>query len=197
MRFTIVFLNFIFCFSLADAQADIKAMLKQIAKLEIYIQDVEKGYKIAQAGLTTINEFKHGEFNLHNLFFSSLKTVNPKVLKYERIAEIIADQISIIHQFETLSKINSSLTVSEIEYISKVYDHISAECEKDLNALISVLTNGELEMNDQERIERIDRIYMDMKEKTAFTTSFSSKTNRICLERTGQENEPNILKTLE
>ena len=191
------FIGFIFCFSFVHAQADLKAMLKQIAKLEIYIQDVEKGYKIAQAGLTTINEFKHAEFNLHNLFFSSLKSVNPKVLKYERIAEIIADQISIIHQFKTLSKINIPLTALEIGYIARVYDHISAGCEKDLNALISVLTNGELEMNDQERIHRIDGIYLDMKEKTAFTTSFSSKTNRICLERTGQENETNILKTLE
>ena len=191
------FLGFILCFSFAHAQADIKAMLKQIAKLEIYIQQVERGYKIAQAGLTTINQFKNGEFNLHNLFFSSLKTVNPKVLKYERIAEIIADQISIIHQFKTLAKINSPLTASEIDYIARVYDRISAECEKDLNALISVLTNDELEMNDQERVKRIDGIWLDMKEKTAFTTSFSSKTNRICLERTGQANEINILKILE
>jgi hypothetical protein len=182
---------------MAESQADIKAMLKQIAKLEIYIQEVERGYKIARAGLTTINEFKHGEFNLHNLFFSSLKTVSPRILKYERIAEIISDQISIIHQFKGLSKINTPLTASEIDYIARVYDHISVECGKDLNALISVLTNGELEMNDQERIKRIDRISLYMKEKTAFTTSFSSKTNRICLERTGQANEINILKILE
>ena len=105
MKRILFFISYMFCFCMAEAQSDIKAMLKQIAKLEIYIQDVEKGYKIAQAGLTTINEFKHGEFNLHNLFFSSLKTVNPKVLKYERIAEIIADQISIINQFKTISKI--------------------------------------------------------------------------------------------
>ena len=37
--------------------------------------------------------------------------------------------------------------------------------------MISVLTNGELEMNDQERIQRIDKIYMDIKEKIAFATS--------------------------
>ena len=63
------------------AQSDIQAMLKQIAKLEIYIIDLEKGYKIAREGLTTIGEIKKGEFNLHSLFFSSLESVNPVVAK--------------------------------------------------------------------------------------------------------------------
>ena len=64
--------------------------------------------EIARDGLTTIHEIKNGEFNLHNLFFSSLKTVNPEVAKYSRIAVIIADQVSIIGEFKSLSKIKTS-----------------------------------------------------------------------------------------
>ncbi len=195
MKRILFFISYMFCFCMAEAQSDIKAMLKQIAKLEIYIQDVEKGYKIAQAGLTTISEIKHGEFNLHNLFFSSLKTVNPKVLKYERIAEIIADQVSIINQFKAILKKPNFFTDSEITFAQNVYENMYEECNKNLKEIISVLTNGELEMNDQERIQRIDGIFLDMKEKVAFTNAFTNKTENIKLER--QINEKNILKTLE
>src|SRR6202790_2696983 len=84
------------------AQSDIQAMLKQIAKLEIYIVDLEKGYSIAKEGLTTIGEIKNGEFNLHSLFFNSLQKVNPSVAKYSKIAEIIADQIAILSDFKPM-----------------------------------------------------------------------------------------------
>src|SRR6202035_4749485 len=91
--------SFTLCGSL-NAQGDIQAMLKQIAKLEIYIVDLEKGYRIAREGLTFIGEIKKGEFNLHSLFFSSLQSVNPSVAKYSKIAVIVADQLSIVSSFK-------------------------------------------------------------------------------------------------
>ena len=87
MKRSIIFILVILCSGFAHAQSDIQAMLKQIAKLEIYIIDLEKGYKIAQEGLTTIGEIKKGEFNLHSFFFSSLESVNPSVAKYSKIAD--------------------------------------------------------------------------------------------------------------
>src|ERR1700688_4752996 len=91
-------------FGSVHAQADIQAMIKQILKLEIYIVDLEKGYKIAREGLTTIGEIKKGEFNLHNIFFSSLQSVNPSVAKYSKITEIILDQLSVVSNFKSLIK---------------------------------------------------------------------------------------------
>jgi len=179
----------------ARAQSDIQAMLKQIAKLEIYIIDLEKGYKIARQGLTTIGEIKNGEFNLHSLFFSSLKTVSPAITKYSKVAEIISDQLSIVNQFKMILK--RPFTPTEIAYITSLYNHMSDECSKDLDALVAVLTDGELEMTDDERIKRIDGIYRDTKEKYAFTSSLTIKTNHLITERNKISNEMQILKTLE
>jgi len=184
----------------AKAQSDIQAMLKQIAKLEIYIIDLEKGYKIAREGLTTIGEIKKGEFNLHSLFFSSLQSVNPSVAKYSKIAVIISDQLSIISAFKILIQhLNNSdkLTNAELQYIETVYSNMSDESLKTLNNLIAVLTDGNFEMTDDERIKRIDGIYDDMEDKYAFSQSFCGKANQISLLRSDDVNEFGLLKVLE
>jgi|SRR5580693_7000674 hypothetical protein len=191
------------CFALCSApkaQSDIQAMLKQIAKLEIYIIDLEKGYKIAREGLTTIGEIKKGEFNLHSLFFSSLQSVNPSVAKYSKISVIISDQLSIISSFKTLIQyLNKSgkLTNSEMQYVETVFTNMVNECTKSLNALIAVTTDGTLEMTDDERIRRIDGIYNDMEDKYAFTQSFTSKAGLLAEQRNDDANEYGLLKVLE
>jgi hypothetical protein len=182
------------------AQSDIQAMLKQIAKLEIYIIDLEKGYKIAREGLTTIGEIKKGEFNLHSLFFSSLQSVNPSVAKYSKIAVIISDQLSIISSFKSLiQQINNSgkLTNAEMQYVQAVYSNMSDESMKTLNSLIAVLTDGNLEMTDDERIKRIDGIYDDMEDKYGFTKSFCVKAGLLVDQRNDETNEFGFLKALE
>ena len=183
-----------------EAQEDIQAMLKQIALLGVYVKDLENAIDIAKEGLTTIGEIKNGEFNLHSLFFSSLQKLNPSVAKYSRIAEIISDQLAIVSNFKNLIKrLNSSgrMTTSEITYISSVYDNISRECTKSLNDLISVTTDGKLEMTDDERVRRIDGIWAGMKDKYAFTQDFTTRVDKLSSERDTEIEENELLKTLE
>ena len=181
----------------AEAQSDIQAMLKQIAQLEIYIVQLEKGYKIAREGLTTISGIKKGEFSLHSVFFSSLKTVNPAIAKYSKIAEILSDQASIVHLFKNLSKIKAGLSNAEAVYIKQVADQLSVECSKDLNALMDVLTDGKIEMTDDERIKRINHIWQDMNEKKAFALGFTNKAGSLITERKNQRFEMSLIKTFE
>jgi hypothetical protein len=200
MKRTMIFILVILCSGFAHAQSDIQAMLKQIAKLEIYIIDLEKGYKIAQEGLTTIGEIKKGEFNLHSIFFSSLESVNPSVAKYSKIAVIISDQLSIISTFKSLIQhLNNSgrITNAELQYVQAVYSNMSDECTKTLNALIEVTTDGTLEMTDDERIKRIDGIYEDMEDKYAFSQRFCAEATGVYFLRTDETSEYGILKALE
>ncbi|HMH35210.1 MAG TPA: hypothetical protein VK543_19375 [Puia sp.] len=193
----------ILCVALAsnqvNAQSDIKAMLKQITLLGIYIRDLEKAIVIAREGLKTIDEIKHGEFNLHNMFFSSLRSVNPAVVKYSKVAEIIVDQLAIVSDFKNLlDRLNSSgkITKAELSYVTAVYSHISDECSKSINDLIEVTSDGKLEMTDGERIKRIDGIYSAVKDKYAFTKSFTSNADRVARERIREPIENQLLKSL-
>src|SRR6266496_5059543 len=81
-----------------------KYLIQQIAALQVYLSYVEKGYGIAKKGIDVIQEFKNGEFNLHEAFFNSLKTVNPTVKNAAEVTEIIALQLSIVNQFKAAIK---------------------------------------------------------------------------------------------
>src|SRR5450755_5113933 len=69
--------------------ADLKSMGKQIALLQLYIGWIDKGYSIARSGLNLIGEIKQGDFNIHNVFFSSLGDVSPIIRRCARVAAII------------------------------------------------------------------------------------------------------------
>jgi hypothetical protein len=182
------------------AQSDIQAMLKQIALLAVHVKELENAIDIARDGLTTINEIKHGEFNLHNIFFSSLQSVNPAVAKYSRIAVIITEQVSIISDFKDLLQRltnDKSITGSELLYIQSVYSHLTDECSKTINDLISVTTSGKLEMTDDERIRRIDLIATDMNDKYTFSRQFVYNADKLLNERTNDELDHKFLRSLE
>jgi len=198
-RLFIILTSFILC-GTARAQSDIQAMLKQIALLAVHVRELENAIEIARDGLTTINEIKHGEFNLHNIFFSSLQSVNPTVAKYSRIAVIIADQVSILTEFKSLIqrlKSNREITPLELSYVESVYTNMAEECSKSISDLIAVTTNGNLEMTDDERIKRINVIAADMNDKYTFCRQFTSGADKLMNERTTDEQDLRLSKSLE
>jgi hypothetical protein len=183
-----------------SAQADIQAMLKQIALIAVHVQELEKAIEIARSGLATIYDIKNGEFNLHSLFFSSLKSVNPAVAKYTKIGEIIQDQGLILSEFQQLiHRLASSKTISSatLSYVNTVYTHMTDECSKTLNDLMVVTTGDALEMTDDERITRIDGMYRDMQDRSAFTVQFSSAATNLVRESEKESSEIKALKILE
>src|SRR5450631_2488296 len=99
--------------------ADLKSMGKQIVLLQLYIGWIEKGYNIARSGLTLIGEIKQGEFNLHNVFFSSLSSVNPAIRRYSKVAAIIDYELSVIRELNKIPAIKN-LTSSEMAYLLTV-----------------------------------------------------------------------------
>jgi hypothetical protein len=172
-------------------KTQIKYLISQIAALEVYDSYLNKGYSIAQNALTSIYDFKKGEFNLHNAFFSSLKAINPDVAKYGRIADIISYQQAIIRNFKQILQ-TKNMSASEMSYLQSVYNNMTGECTKSLNELIGVITADTYTMKDDERVKRIDAIYDDMKDKYAFSQSFSSEAKLLANQRTSDQNEINM-----
>jgi hypothetical protein len=164
-----------------------EALLKQIAALQIYIGYAQKGYSVAKKGLNTIGDFKRGEFNLHTDYFNSLKTVNPKIKKYARIAEIISLQVKIIKSYGGIYRQvqqDDLFHGDEVDYIKRVFDRLIENCDDNLEELITIVTDGKLEMKDDERMKRIDAIYQNMLENRTFCESFSNQTRLMSLSRT-------------
>ncbi|RKD15296.1 hypothetical protein BCY91_06110 [Pelobium manganitolerans] len=163
-----------------------KYLLQQIAALQVYIGYAKKGYNIAKEGLTTIGGFTRGEFNLHTDYFNSLKSVNPEIKRYAKVADIIALQIKIVKNYnQTYRRLNSSDAFSndELAYISRVFNRLLDDCAKTLDELITITTDGKMEMKDDERMGRIDLLYMDMQDKFTFSQSFSNDATSLATSR--------------
>ena len=157
-------------------------LLKQIAAFQVYIGYAQKGYAIAKKGLNVIGDFKRGELDLHLDYFNSLKAINPKIKNYFRVAQIIALQVKILKSYSrTMRYVNQNdlFHGDEVAYVKRVLDRLLKDCDATVGELTAVLTKGELELKDDERLERIDALYQNMRESQSFCEDFSNQTRMM------------------
>lgn len=163
-----------------------KYLLQQIAALQIHLESIKKGYRIARTGLQAVSDLKNGEFNLHSLYFQSLKKVNPTIRKYGRIAEISATQVKILKDYKALKdriQADGMYSRAELDYIDRASGSILDNCEQVISDLIDVVSDGKLELKDDERLERIDQLYNAMQENADLSRSFSYEVMGISQNR--------------
>lgn len=195
MKKTVLLLGAVFLFasSLQAQQAKQKRMLLlQIAALRTYVDYAAKGYKAVKSGLNFISDAKKGEVNLHSDYFTSLASVNPKVKNYSRVAEIIALQIKIARTYKkTWDAVRQGdlFYGSELEYIERAFGRLLDSCSDNIDTLFLVAASTELEMKDDERIERIDRLYESVKEDYSFCEKFSSELKVLAISKAKEKND--------
>lgn len=200
----IVFILLVFCSVIAKAQTwdewfkqkqtQKKYLLEQIVAFEEYLKDIQKGYAVVSSGIQTVKDITNGEFNLHNVFFSSLGTVNPTIKDMAAVADIIAMQAAIIRKFKTVT--NAGGSPDETAYIGRVYQNLTNACITDINMLLNVLTDHVLQLNDEQRIARIMDIHQSMQDKYVFAQSFVQQASMLSLERMKEQSDINTSRQL-
>lgn len=176
-----------------------RMLLQQIAALQTYIGYAQKGYSVAKKGLGAISDFKRGEFNLHGDYLTSLKQVNPKIKKYAKVAEIIALQIKIIKNSNSLYRQTQQDDLfygDEVDYIKRVFERVLENSDDNLDELLTIVSDGKLEMKDNERITRIDIIYQNMLDNYTFSESFNNQTKLMALSKAMELKEAKTSRVL-
>ncbi len=176
-----------------------KYLKQQIAALQVYIGYAKTGYKIVNKGITTIQNIKKGDFNLHRDFITSFKSVNPRIKGYAKVADIISYQLRIIKQTKEMflgAREAGQFTANEMNYCSMVIGNLLNSSLDNIEELITIITNGELSMKDNERIKRIDALYLDMQDKYSFVSSFSSAMGLLTVQRMRELHDVDISKKL-
>jgi hypothetical protein len=182
-----------------NSQDLITTMTEQVAKLELCLSEAKKGYGILQTGLTTINQIKKGDFDLHSLFFGALQKVNPAIRSYGKIADMIAMQVQIISGCkQTLQQAvtGSMFGPGDLAYLSRVFTNLSALTVQDIDELTGIITDGDWSMSDDERLARIDQLYAKVTDKYDFLRSFSSHVQADAAIRLNQRNSLQFLSNL-
>jgi hypothetical protein len=180
-------------------KTQIEYLVNQIGALEVYAGSLEKGYDITHSGLTAIHNIKKGDFSLHTEYFNSLSQVSPQIKAYWKIADIIQTEILIVRACTSegmLLKGARLFTDEEIRYVTSVLTGVLDGCGDLTSQLIDLVTDGKLQMKDDERLSRIDEVHVAIKDREKFVLSFSEGTKMLALQRAKEENDVKVLHRL-
>jgi len=181
------------------AQTKFQTMMNQITGLETYLKSIKSVYSTTSNGLNTIHDAKNGSFTLNQNYFNSLKNVSPAVKNNPKIKAIsdLQQQIqTTINNSLSWQQSKGQLSSDEINYMKLVYNNLLTECNKDLSALTTVVTDGKVQMTDKARIDKIDSLYKDMQQKCSFAQSFSNKAYDMANSRITDKSSNQSLQTL-
>ncbi|HWZ35205.1 MAG TPA: hypothetical protein VNW51_03555 [Mucilaginibacter sp.] len=202
----VIFLLCAFSFRPAQAQVstgqDMQQLLYDIEKLTQFkaiLSDMEQGYSILTQGYQQVKDLAQGNFNLHSVFLNGLMLVNPEVAKYARVADIVADEVSILSEYKKAYQRfqnSGSFNAGELDYLARVYAQLTNAALNDVNELANVITASKLRMSDDERLSAIDRIYASSSDKLSFLRDFNRRTSVLLVQRQREQNEVNNLKSL-
>lgn len=183
----------------AQQQKRLQLFAKQILLLKTMYSDLKKGYKIVQNGLDLAHQFKNGEFSLHEEHILSLSKINPVIAKsgyveailaYDKAMEqVIADQRS---EQDKAGDYPADLKKD----LGKAADGLTAAKDADAVTLEKLLTPGELQMSDEERMEQIGQLYLRASQRYTDCRWLVNATRKIYAGRRQQQQDDQILRDL-
>lgn len=162
---------------------------QQIGELQIYLSVLEKGYGIVESGLNTIRGIQSGEFNLHDNFYTSLRTVSPAVAGMSEAAGVIALQAAMVERFSSaLARYRGSpgLRPDELAYLTALYGEVVKEGLADVTLLGQVLTDNTLEMSDDERMEKVLEVDNRARRRYRATVEVTDAADAMVMQRKGR-----------
>lgn len=164
--------------------------VEKLTQLKSILEDMKKGYQVISQGYTAIRDISQGNFSLHQVFLDGLLLVKPEIKNYYRVADIISSQKDILSEyryaFDRFKK-SGNFSEGEIRYLAAVYERLSEESKDNLDDLLMVVTSSKLRMSDDERLQMIDRIFEDTRDKLSFLRHFNQQTALLSNQRTKEK----------
>lgn len=176
-----------------------KYSVQQIAGLQVYLELVKQGYKLAKSGLELVNTIKNGEFSLHDAYYLSLKIVSSRVRQYPNLSATINNLQFINSQSNWLRKSvrnNDVFTNDRTQFVLDCLSRLDADMAASLNELTGIISDNKLEMSDDERMKRIDQLFEYTTKRVVFIKSFTGVTIAIGRSKKIEEGEVNLLKSI-
>lgn len=190
-------LNLTFQEIFKQKKTELKYLSRQIAELQLYIGAVKKGYNIVQSGLGTIQSIKKGEFNVHDLFYTSQYLVSSAVRSMPAAKKTIENSRWIHRNTATfLREMNKSshLTESQRVFVSQTCHRMITDVDNNINHLQSLLASGALQMDDKQRMEDIQQACDKSTEQMKFASTLFSDARLISISRQSASLEIQLLR---
>lgn len=166
--------------------------VEKLSQLKNILSDMKKGYSMVADGYKKVKDVASGNFSLHQVFLDGLLVVSPEVKKYRRVAGIISDQRKLVSEYKNALKVFRAADVfssRELEYVQRVYSSLFDRSLQHLEELAMVITSSKLRMGDQERLEAIDRIFMDTSAELEFLRDFTRQAAVLVRQKQSAQRE--------
>ncbi|NGF55573.1 TerB family tellurite resistance protein [Parapedobacter sp. SGR-10] len=181
----------------ANEIAQLLLNVEKLAQFKQILSDMKKGYEILSGGYNTVKNISEGNFNLHRVFLDGLMEVSPTVRGYRRVADIADYQLTLVREYRNAYnrfKRDGNFNPEELAYLGRVYDKLFRESLRNLDELLTVVTAGKARMSDDERLQAIDRIYLDMQDKLMFLRHFNNNTTVLAVQRAKEKNDARTMR---
>ncbi|KIA92245.1 hypothetical protein OC25_17565 [Pedobacter kyungheensis] len=188
-------LTFGFRFTVSAQSQEVQQLVlnvEKLSQLKNILSDMKRGYEVIAKGYKAVKDIAQGNFSLHQVFLDGLWLVSPEVRRYYKIAEIISYQKDLVLEYKAAYKRFSSggnFSVSELDYVSKVYGKLVEESLDNLDRLAMVITANKMRMSDEDRLMAIDQIFAEVEDQLIFLRSFNHKTSLLNVQRQQEKSE--------
>ncbi len=162
-----------------------KYLVQQLAALQAYETVLKGGYNLAHNGLGSITSSTKAELNLHSSYYGSLKAVSPAVKNNPQVKEILVWQQNIITVLNGLG---------DDTFYQQVKTAVLADCDKQLKELQQIVSDGQTEMSDADRIKAIARVHTAMQDNYRFSISFCNQAKILQMQKAHESNDAATLK---
>jgi len=163
------------------------------------LKQMQQGYRIVSTGYNSVKGVARGNFSLHEAFIDGLLLVSPTVRNYPRVKDIINDQAAVVKEYSAAYKSykgSGQFNVTEISYMSSVYNSLVSSSLRNLDELNMVMSDNKLRMSDDERLKAIDRIYASGHDELAFLRSFNARLDHLAAERAANIQDNNSIRQI-
>lgn len=185
----------------AQSQEAIQLILnyEKLMQLKNILKNMYDSYKVLSDGYSKVKDITSGNYKLHQVFLNGLMAVSPEVRNYRRVADIIRYQLMLVDEYKSAYnsfRAGRRFSASELNYLASVYKNLIDRSLENIDELTMVITASRLRMSDDERLQAIDRIFVDMEKKLVFLRSFNSQTGLMEAQRMREELETGTVKGL-
>lgn len=183
----------------SDEAKQLLLNVEKLAQFKSILKNMKDGYQLLHKGYTSIKDISEGNFSLHKTFLDGLMEVSPTVKKYKRVVDIINYQVRIVKEYKSAFrefKENKRFTVTEIEYIGKVYANLFDQSVKNIDDLAMIITAGKLRMSDDERLQAIDKLYEEIVDQYSFLNEFNNSTAILAVQREKDQMDIDLMKKI-
>ena len=174
-----------------------KYLVQQIVALQLYMKQVKKGYDIVRKGWNTVQDITDGEFNLHRDFLNALDAVSPLVREDYRVAEILLIPPRMVAENRKVRKAlreSGHIPAPEMQYVQTLHQGLAEEAHGLLEDLTRLMTHADLEMDDTERLQRLEVIYRAMLRVSGLGKKFNGQMLAMAGQRAADEDNLKLLQ---